>query len=131
MRNSFPYPEPSHGPNCGSALCRDDCQYRNRPGKCGECLVMQTLHEFHYGRSYPQGSLLEDNDGSIYGVTSDAGAHSLGAVYRMTHEGPLTTLISFDFDTGGSPYLQGLIRVALSWNSFPGDTYRVEYKPTL
>jgi uncharacterized repeat protein (TIGR03803 family) len=69
-------------------------------------LVMQTLHEFHYGPSRPQGSLLEDSDGRFYGVTADGGAHGLGTVYRMTRQGVLTTLISFDFDTGGNPYLQ-------------------------
>jgi uncharacterized repeat protein (TIGR03803 family) len=62
--------------------------------------------------------LVEGKNGRLYGIlTTSSGGE--GAIFRLVEPPVLSTAIQPDG------------RVGLSWNSFPGDTYRVEYKPTL
>jgi len=46
--------------------------------------------------------LLVPADGNYYGVTSDGGVNSLGAIFRVTPSGAMTTLVSFTGDTGAA-----------------------------
>jgi uncharacterized repeat protein (TIGR03803 family) len=62
----------------------------------------------------PDGTLIQATDGNLYGTTSTGGASSscipidgingCGSVFRMTPDGVLTTLHSFDSTDGASPY---------------------------
>lgn len=68
---------------------------------------------------YPAGRLLfVPADGNYYGVTSDGGANSLGAIFRVTPSGTMTTLVSFTGDTGavkGAAPDAGLVLGADGW----------------
>jgi len=48
-------------------------------------------------------SLVQGNDGYIYGVTSSGGDYYDGTVFKMDTNGLLTTLVSFDGTNGASP----------------------------
>ena len=69
-------------------------------------------------------SLVQGTDGNLYGTTPDGGAHGVGAVFKMTPSGTLTTLYSFCPQTGCSdgetPYA-GLVLGADG--NFYGTTY--------
>lgn len=51
----------------------------------------------------PMGPPVAGPDGNFYGVTHDGGEHGLGAAYRMTPEGEVTTIHSFDADVAYGP----------------------------
>ncbi len=53
---------------------------------------------------YEPGELIQATDGNFYGTTSHAGADNYGTVFKITADGTLTTLHSFDNTDGGSPY---------------------------
>ncbi len=58
---------------------------------------------------YPMGGLVQDTAGNFYGVTAYGGAYGLGAVYKMTSSGIVTTLYSFTGgNDGGVPSAQTL-----------------------
>jgi|SRR5580698_5372313 uncharacterized repeat protein (TIGR03803 family) len=42
----------------------------------------------------PKANLIQATDGNFYGTTNTGGAHSNGAVFKITHGGTLTTLYS-------------------------------------
>jgi uncharacterized repeat protein (TIGR03803 family) len=50
----------------------------------------------------PQG-LIQGTDGNFYGVTFFGGDNELGSVYKLTPQGVLTTLVSFDGSNGNGP----------------------------
>jgi len=49
------------------------------------------------------GGLLLASDGNLYGTTEQGGAFGLGTVYRISREGVLSTLVSFDGYQGAVP----------------------------
>lgn len=61
--------------------------------------------------AYPQGNLLFGTDGNLYGMTRQGGTNSspdtlyrsLGTIFRITPDGELSTLVSFDGANGGLP----------------------------
>jgi uncharacterized repeat protein (TIGR03803 family) len=53
---------------------------------------------------YPQAGLVQGADGSFYGTTTDGGSNYYGTVFRMTTNGTLTTLVSFNSTDGAYPY---------------------------
>jgi uncharacterized repeat protein (TIGR03803 family) len=57
----------------------------------------------------PNGPLVQATDGNFYGTTDWGGAHGDGTVFKITPEGTLTTLHSFDNTDGRSPQA-GLIQ---------------------
>jgi uncharacterized repeat protein (TIGR03803 family) len=59
--------------------------------------------------AFPQGALVEGNDGNLYGTAPYGGAHGGGTVFKVSPGGKLTTLHSFDVSEGVGPYA-GLIR---------------------
>jgi uncharacterized repeat protein (TIGR03803 family) len=68
--------------------------------------LLSTLVSFNYyvtGDS-PHAALVQGADGNLYGTTTDGGANYDGTVYRMTTNGVLTTLLSFDYANGAFPY---------------------------
>ena len=57
--------------------------------------------------AYPNGGLIADASGNLYGVTAEGGPIGLGTVFRLTQPGKwnLETLYSFkSYATGGSPH---------------------------
>lgn len=52
----------------------------------------------------PYSALVLGADGQFYGTTFFGGTSNLGTVFRMTLDGTLTTLASFNAATGGNPY---------------------------
>jgi len=51
----------------------------------------------------PRAALVEARDGYFYGTTQVGGAYGFGTVFRMTHNGALTTLLYFDGFNGANP----------------------------
>jgi uncharacterized repeat protein (TIGR03803 family) len=49
------------------------------------------------------GGLLLASDGNLYGTTESGGVYGLGTVFRITTDGTLTTLVSFDGYQGANP----------------------------
>jgi uncharacterized repeat protein (TIGR03803 family) len=45
---------------------------------------------------YPHAGLVQATDGNFYGTTTEGGTYDDGAVFKITPEGGLTTLYSFD-----------------------------------
>lgn len=54
--------------------------------------------------SHPDAALAQGSDGNFYGTTQFGGANNGGTVFRITPEGTLTTLVSFDGSNGSRPY---------------------------
>jgi uncharacterized repeat protein (TIGR03803 family) len=52
----------------------------------------------------PVAGLVQATDGNFYGTTTIGGANALGAVFKITPNGTLTTLHSFQFSEGIYPY---------------------------
>jgi uncharacterized repeat protein (TIGR03803 family) len=61
--------------------------------------------------------LVQGSDGNLYGTTSDGGAHGYGTVFRITTDGSLTTLLSFEgyFGTNGWGPVAGLVEARDGW----------------
>ena len=59
--------------------------------------------------AYPQAGVIQATDGNFYGTTSAGGAYTnlhglgYGTIFKMTTNGTLTTLVSFDGTNGASP----------------------------
>jgi uncharacterized repeat protein (TIGR03803 family) len=88
----------------------------NCNGGCGTVFkvtprgTLTSLHSFDYtDGARPYAGLIQASDGSFYGTTSSGGAipncpiDGCGTIFKMTPQGSLTTLISFDAGNGGSP----------------------------
>jgi len=64
----------------------------------------------------PAAGLVQATDGNFYGTTSEGGASDncsdgCGTIFEISPNGMLTTLYSFDFTDGYSPYA-GLARIS-------------------
>ncbi|HZM11782.1 MAG TPA: choice-of-anchor tandem repeat GloVer-containing protein [Candidatus Limnocylindrales bacterium] len=59
--------------------------------------------------AYPQASLVQATDGNFYGTVVGGGQNGIGAVYKVTPSGSLTTLYSFHNSDGSEPF-GGLIQ---------------------
>ena len=53
--------------------------------------------------------MVQGDDGNFYGTTPEGGANNYGTVFRITPDGILTSLISFNFANGQNPQ-SGLVR---------------------
>jgi uncharacterized repeat protein (TIGR03803 family) len=84
--------------------------------------IFSTLVSFNYyvTGGNPWAGLAQGADGNFYGTAAFGGAHDLGTVFRMTTNGALTVLISFDNTNGSNPY--GAL-VAGADGSFYGTAY--------
>ncbi|MGO8928062.1 MAG: choice-of-anchor tandem repeat GloVer-containing protein [Limisphaerales bacterium] len=52
----------------------------------------------------PYAGLVQGSDGSLYGTASSGGQNNLGTVYKLSTNGALTRLYSFDGTNGAAPY---------------------------
>lgn len=65
--------------------------------------TVQTLCSFNGGNgAFPQAALTMGNDGNFYGTTTFGGSNSAGTVFKVTTNGALTTLVSFNGYTNGA-----------------------------
>jgi uncharacterized repeat protein (TIGR03803 family) len=70
----------------------------------GAYTTLATLPNVHQGM-YPQGGLIQANDGFFYGMARDGGARGFGTIFKLCTNNSLTTLFSFDdTSSGGHPY---------------------------
>ena len=85
------------------------------PGSCNCGTVFRisptvglaTLHSFAgtpNDGTFPNSGLIQATDGNFYGTTVGGGANNLGTVFKITPEGTLTTLHSFETSDGLYPY---------------------------
>ena len=75
---------------------------------------IQVLHSFTGEGSdgaFPSGALRLAVDGNLYGTTSGGGTQQYGTVYRITPQGTMAVLHSFDRTTGANPS-GGLVQAA-------------------
>lgn len=62
------------------------------------------LHEFHnFDGSLPEGALIQDAAGTLYGTTVNGGADFEGTVFKLNKLGRDTVLLSFGLTNGGFP----------------------------
>jgi len=83
---------------------------------------LTTLHNFTYGKdgANPYDALVQGRDGNYYGTAQYGGAHGLGVVFKITPQGTMTTLHSFNSSDGSEPEA-GLIQG--TDGNFYGTTY--------
>jgi uncharacterized repeat protein (TIGR03803 family) len=70
-------------------------------------ITLSTLSSFTgVGTSgeFPYGPLVLARDGNFYGTTIEGGTSGLGTVFRVTTNGVVTTLVSFNNNNGALPY---------------------------
>jgi len=124
--------------------------------------VMSNLFLFDGANGGFPHDLMQGSDGNLYGLLSQSGPNGgREAVFRVTPDGALSTLMSLNSDKHLGRLTQGVDgnlygiattssgesvfrlvrapvlnatrpsheRVILTWNSFPGGAYRVEFKP--
>jgi uncharacterized repeat protein (TIGR03803 family) len=67
--------------------------------------TFSSLYSFSGGTdgANPYGGLCLASDGNLYGATEKGGAYGLGAVFRLTPSGAVTTLVQFDGYQGANP----------------------------
>jgi uncharacterized repeat protein (TIGR03803 family) len=53
--------------------------------------------------AYPSGSLIQANDGNLYGVTSQGGQYNSGIVFGISASGTFKVVLSFDGGAVGNP----------------------------
>jgi|HubBroStandDraft_5_1064220.scaffolds.fasta_scaffold29169_1 uncharacterized repeat protein (TIGR03803 family) len=77
--------------------------------------ALLTLHNFNYSDgSAPWAQLIQAIDGNLYGTTSGGSFHcsgGCGTIFRMTLNGTLTTLHSFNYEDGAYP-IGGLVQAS-------------------
>jgi uncharacterized repeat protein (TIGR03803 family) len=75
--------------------------------------ILTTLASLDYFNSggYPYAGLVQGSDGNLYGTASSGGAYYDGTIFRITTNGALTTLVSFNSTNGYYPYA-GLVQGA-------------------
>ena len=68
--------------------------------------TLTVLYNFKNGTdgAGPWAAPIQGSDGNFYGTTVFAGAYGLGALYKLTPSGVLTTLHSFNGSQGAYPY---------------------------
>ncbi len=67
--------------------------------------LLTNLYSFSGGSdgSYPAAGLLQSSDGNFYGTTTHGGAYGDGTVFRLSPDGTLATLLTFDGYNGANP----------------------------
>ncbi|MFN7140015.1 MAG: choice-of-anchor tandem repeat GloVer-containing protein, partial [Limisphaerales bacterium] len=73
--------------------------------------VLEVLHSFEeIDGASPFANLVEGNDGLFYGTTSEGGVYTnsagkgFGTIFKITTNGVLTSLVSFDGTNGANPW---------------------------
>lgn len=103
---------------------------------CGTAqpLRPEVVYSFFTPPYNPQAELLQDLDGSWYGMTRYGGSLGYGAIFKLSTNGQLTTLVSFDGSSGNAP-LGGLVRATDGYfygttSSGPGNNAGTVFKVT-
>ena len=65
---------------------------------------------------YPVSTLVVGPDGELYGTTQNGGTYNWGSIFKVSTQGALTTLHSFDISDGVSPY--GALLLASNGNLY-------------
>ncbi len=75
--------------------------------ECTPSGTLTTLYNFNTNAgldgAYPTGSLVEANDGNLYGVAQSGGANTYGTMFKLTLAGAFTRLSSFTVAKGAYP----------------------------
>lgn len=70
----------------------------------GSLTSLYAFNGFTQDGFFPSAPMIQGLDGNLYGTAYAGGANQLGAVFKITTNGVMTTLLSFDgFDDGSSP----------------------------
>ena len=74
--------------------------------------TLKTLYSFSLasGAQIPQAGLTLGTDGHFYGTTREAPPHSRGTIFRITTNGVLTVLFSFNGTNGAQPWNGPLVQ---------------------
>ena len=92
---------------------------------------LTTIHSFQYTDGYMPNALIQATDGNFYGTTYSGGMtdcyywSDCGTVFKITPGGTLTTLYSFDFTHGATPYAP---LIEANNGKFYGTTYYGGYE---
>jgi uncharacterized repeat protein (TIGR03803 family) len=69
-----------------------------------QAATLTTLFSFNGANgALPNGQLIIDSSGTLFGTTSRGGANGLGTVYKFDRNGALTTLFNFNGSNGQNP----------------------------
>lgn len=81
--------------------------------------VLTPLYSFTDGHdgAYPEGALVQGNDGNLYGTTYEGGANGYGVIFQIATNGALASLYSFTDGHDGANPIAGLA-LANSGNLF-------------
>lgn len=76
--------------------------------------TLTVLHNFTGAPDgiYPNGALLLDQSGNLYGTTSQGGTGGIGTVFKVDSSGSESVVYSFSGSSGGAHPLGGLVRDA-------------------
>jgi uncharacterized repeat protein (TIGR03803 family) len=79
--------------------------------KVGPDGTEKVLYTFQGGNdgAWPEGSLIMDKAGRVYGTTSSGGAANAGTVFRVSQKGKEKVLLTFNGDVGGGEPWAGLV----------------------
>jgi uncharacterized repeat protein (TIGR03803 family) len=72
---------------------------------------LDTLYSFNSNAVNPNGNLIEDSGGNLFGTSRSGGANGIGSVFELAKgSSTITTLASFDFSSSGGFPGAGLIQ---------------------
>jgi uncharacterized repeat protein (TIGR03803 family) len=72
--------------------------------KTGTITILYSFSGIPPDGASPYGSLIQGNDGNLYGMTSAGGVSGYGTIFECTMSGSLTVLQSLTGANGGTPY---------------------------
>jgi uncharacterized repeat protein (TIGR03803 family) len=75
----------------------------------GAITVLHNFAGYPNDGSYPEGILVQGNDGNFYGVTKEGGANNEGTIFKISSTGTYSLLHSFNYS---SPTFDGMFPVA-------------------
>jgi len=105
----------------GNSICDDGCGTLFKLSKAGKLTVLYTFQNGDDG-GYPNGGLVRDSKGNLYGTTSGGTTNSFdGTVFKLSKAGAFTELHIFSGGTDGGKPLSGLIQDAAG--NLYGTTY--------
>jgi uncharacterized repeat protein (TIGR03803 family) len=105
----------------GNSICDDGCGTLFKLSKAGKLTVLYTFQDGDDG-GYPNGGLVRDSKGNLYGTTAGGTTNSFdGTVFQLSKADTLTELHIFTGGTDGGKPSSGLIRDAAG--NLYGTTY--------